>query len=211
MEKQLTELTMENILVKSNCKKQFKDKKYWEAQHDLVINSALNYITDEENMFKFADEIGLNHQGLYYTTINEYTTKCGKTFNAHYTYYGKYFGKTCNNSNIPKLITCYMPVSKEYFTFDNTKEGMKRFIPIEPKNPTEPIVKPIEEPIEEPIKEPIEEPIVKKKRPYKKKRYTLDELDELGFLRMKTIHKVDKRCKAFKRGFVDEKGELIIE
>ena len=199
MEEQLTELTMENILVKSNCKKQFKDKNYWKAQQKLVIQSALNYITDENNMFKFADEIGLNHKGLYYTTIKEYTTECGKTFNAHYTWYGKFFEKTCDNSNIPKLITCSMPVSKEYFTFDNTKEGMNRFIPIEPKNPTEPIEK------------PIKEPIVMKKRPYKKKRYTLDELDELGFLKMKTIHKVDKRCKAFKRGFVDEKGELIIE
>ena len=257
-DKQLNELTMENIQVKSNCKKQFIDKNNWKSKYEDATKSALTYIDDEENIFKFAEEIGLNHKGLYYTNIEEYTNKKGITFNAHFTYYGKYYGK-CND-NTPKLITCYIPVTKEHFTFDNTKDGMDRFIPIEPKKPididytieiAEPINtyevdKPlvieaievmvreefasmedlivewkkedeelIEKPIVELIEEPIVEPIVivkKTRKQMKKHRYTIEELIEKEWLRNKEgTDEVDKRCKAFKRGYVDATGKLLIE
>ena len=57
-----------------------------------------------------------------------------------------------------------------------------------------------------------EEKVEKKKRKdMKKRKYTIEELTENGMLVLKgkKQDKVDKRCKAWKRGYVDEAGKLL--
>ena len=52
----------------------------------------------------------------------------------------------------------------------------------------------------------------KKRKDMKKRKYTIDELTENGFLKMSNRPgQVDKRCKAYKRGYVNDKGKLILE
>ena len=131
MDKQLNELTAENRMVKSNCKKQFNGKKYWNEQCDKISKLAIDYITEEENMWIFCSAIDYTLIGKCYTYIRPYTNKKGITTDAHHTYYGKWVGSVKSKGDKPVLVNCWMPVNKLTFTFDNTKQGEYRFIPIE--------------------------------------------------------------------------------
>ena len=132
-DKQVNELTMENISIKGNCKKQCGEKNHWKARYNVVCDSAMDYITKEKYIWRFADEICLNAKGLCYSTIKDYTNKKGITQKAHHTWFGKWCGSIKNLGDKPVIITCFIPVNSTNFTFDKTKEGMDRFIPIEPK------------------------------------------------------------------------------
>ena len=131
MDKQLNELTAENRMVKSNCKKQFNGKKYWNEQCNKISKLAIDYITEEENMWIFCSAIDYTLIGKCYTYIRPYTNKKNITTDAHHTYYGRWVGSVKSKGDKPVLVNCWMPVNKLTFTFDNTKQGEYRFIPIE--------------------------------------------------------------------------------
>ena len=130
MDKQIKQLTNDNQNIKSNCKKQFECKKYWMNRCSMISEKAIDYITDEENIWKFCKVIGFTLKGKCYTYIEPYTNKKGITSDAHHTYYGKWCGSVKAKGNKPFITDCLMPVSNETFTFDNTKIGNDRFIPI---------------------------------------------------------------------------------
>ncbi len=117
------------IAIKSNCKKQFNQKNEAIKDYNDLESDVINFITDEDKAFEFADKYDLGKHVMRDTFIDDYTLKkSGKVIKAHYNLNYRYVGAVSKvGEDIFKTRT-WVKFNKKNFAFDNTKDGYKKFV-----------------------------------------------------------------------------------